>query len=231
MDWTIVITACFVISTAVGFWLLKDRTAWAWSLKRRIYLRSGAMSGLMNYLDLEAFAARRRFSHAYEKLYKVFRTYQQRKMDKEIFEAIIFLRNLASIEKGRSSSADSVIETLSENHGLLRPIFIKMLKLLRINQTKEAAALFSQRVGTTAGRDFAGLLIQWDRLEPSQLLETLISYEKSMKAVRLTEQKRRDEIVSDMIYFPVVINILVIFINFIFVAYFIDQKELLQMFV
>ncbi len=106
-----------------------------------------------------------------------------------------------------------------------------MLKLLRINQTKEAAALFSQRVGTTAGRDFASLLLQWDRLEPSQLLETLHSYEKNMKAIRLTEQKRRDEIISDMIYFPVVVNILAIFINFIYVAYFIDQKELLQIFV
>ncbi|MDD3169457.1 MAG: hypothetical protein PHC91_08380 [Eubacteriales bacterium] len=67
-------------------------------------------------------------------------------------------------------------------------------------------------------------------VEPRELLETLLSYEKSMKAVRLTDQKRKDEVISDLIYFPVVINILVIFINFIYVAYFLDQREMLQMF-
>ena len=149
-------------------------------------------------------------------------------MDREIFEALTFLRNLASIEKGRTSSTDSIIEKLSEHNGLLQPLFIRMLNLLRINQAKEAAAFFSKKVGTPASRDFAGLLIQWDRLEPRELLETLLSYEKSMKAVRLTDQKRKDEIISDLIYFPVVINILVIFINFIYVAYFLDQREMLQ---
>jgi hypothetical protein len=135
-------------------------------------------------------------------------------MDREIFESITFLRNLASIEKGRSCSTDFIIEQLSEHNGLLQPIFIKMLNLLRVNKPKEAAVLFAQKVGTTAGRDFAGLLIQWDRLEPGELLETLLSYEKGMKAVRLTDQKRRDEVVSDLIYFPVVVNILVIFYQF-----------------
>jgi hypothetical protein len=51
-----------------------------------------------------------------------------------------------------------------------------------------------------------------------------------MKAARLTEQKKKDEMISDMVYFPVVVNILVIFVNFIYVAYFLDQKEMLQMF-
>ena len=165
-------------------------------------------------------------------IFRLIRTYREKKMDREIFESITFLRNLASIEKGRSSSTDYIIEKLSEHNGLLQPIFIRMLNLLRVNQPKEAAAaFFSQKVGTPAARDFAGLLIQWDRLEPGELLETLLSYEKSMKAVRLTDQKRRDEIVSDLIYFPVVVNILAIFINFIYVAYFIDQKEMLRMFV
>jgi hypothetical protein len=150
-------------------------------------------------------------------------------MDREIFESITFLRNLASIEKGRTASSDYVIEKLSEHNGLLQPVLIKMLNLFRLNRTKEAVDLFSQEVGTAAGRDFAGLLIQWDKLEPSQLLETLLSYEKSFKAARLTDQKKKDEIISDLIYFPVVVNILVIFVNFIYVAYFIDQKEMLQM--
>lgn len=230
MTWSLGITAGFVICTAAGIWLLRGCGPWAWSLKRRLYLRNGASGGILGYQGWVSILEARKKEGPIEKMIRYVRAFREKKMDREIFESITFLRNLASVEKGRSSSADSVIEKLAGNNGLLRPVFLRMLNLLRVNRPKEAAALFAQKVGTPAGRDFAGLLIQWDRLEPAELLETLLSYEKSMKAVRLTGQKRRDEIVSDLIYFPVVVNILVIFINFIYVAYFIDQKEMLQMF-
>lgn len=225
------ISAGFAVCMIAGICLLKDRSIWTWSLKRRAYLRNGVADSILKYRSWDSFLERRKKNGHLEMVFRMIRTHREKKMDREIFESITFLRNLASIEKGRSSSADSVIEKLSEHNGLLQPVFIRMLNLLRVNQPKEAAALFSQKVGTPAGRDFAGLLIQWDRLEPGELLETLLSYEKSMKAVRLTGQKRRDEIISDLIYFPVVVNILVIFVNFIYVAYFIDQKEMLRMFV
>jgi len=230
LNWDMGIAIGFVLCFAVGGYLLKDHGLWTWSLKRRACLRNGAADSVKKYRSWESFLESRKKDSLFEILFRFIRRYRERKMDREIFESITFLRNLASIEKGRSSSTDYIIEKLSEHNGLLQPIFIKMLNLLRINQPKEAAALFSQKVGTPASRDFAGLLIQWDRLEPGELLETLLSYEKSMKAVRLTDQKRKDEIISDLIYFPVVVNILVIFINFIYVAYFIDQQEMLKMF-
>lgn len=231
MNFSMVISAGFAVCFAAGMYLLKDLSIWTWSLKRRAYLRNGIADSIVKCRSWETFLESRKKGSPFELVFRQIRTYREKKMDREIFESITFLRNLASIEKGRSSSSDYIIEKLSEHNGLLQPIFIRMLNLLRVNQPKEATALFSQKVGTPAGRDFAGLLIQWDRLEPGELLETLLSYEKSMKAVRLTDQKRRDEIISDLIYFPVVVNILVIFINFIYVAYFLDQKEMLQMFV
>lgn len=220
----------FVLGTAAGIWLLRQNFAWSWSLKKRAYLRNDSAESILRHHSLETLLESRKKGSPFEAVYRWIVSYREKKMDREIFESITFLRNLASLEKGRSSSTDFIIEQLSEYNGLLQPIFIKMLNLLRINRPKEAAALFAQKAGTPAGRDFAGLLIQWDRLEPGELLETLLSYEKSMKAVRLTDQRRRDEIISDLIYFPVVLNILVIFINFIYVAYFLDQKEMLQMF-
>ena len=230
MNWDLLVACAFVFGAAAGIWLLKQNPTWSWSLKKRAYLRNGAAESILRRHSLETLLKDRKKGSSFEAVYRWIVSYREKKMDREIFESITFLRNLASIEKGRSSSSDFIIEQLSEYNGLLQPIFIKMLNLLRINKPKEAAALFAQKVGTTAGRDFAGLLIQWDRLEPGELLETLLSYEKSMKAVRLTDQRRRDEIISDLIYFPVVLNILVIFINFIYVAYFLDQKEMLQMF-
>lgn len=230
LDWNICIAVGFALSLIIGVFLLKDHRSWTWSMKQRVYLRNGIADSILNHRSWESMIENRKKSGPFEVIFRRIRSYREKKMDREIFEAITFLRNLASIEKGRTSSTDSIIEKLSEHNGLLQPLFIRMLNLLRVNQTKEAATFFYKKVGTPASRDFAGLLIQWDRLEPGELLETLLSYEKSMKAVRLTDQKRKDEIISDLIYFPVVINILIIFINFIYVAYFLDQREMLQLF-
>jgi hypothetical protein len=229
LNWDIGIAFAFLILLISGIFLMRDITVWKWSLKHRIHLRNG-ISNSMKYKNWRAFMEKRKKGSPLEAFVRWIKTCRERKMDREIFESITFMRNLASIEKGKNSSSDFIIEQLAEHNGLLKPIFIRMLNLLRINQPKEAAALFSLKVGTPAARDFASLLIHWDRMEPNELLETLLSYEKSMKAVRLTEQKRKDEILSDLIYFPVVVHILVIFINFIYVAYFIDQKEMLRMF-
>lgn len=229
LAWILGITVGFAALMAAGVWLLKGFGPWAWSLKRRAYMRYGTAGGFRPhglFLKLEAVKKPGPIERGIRRI----KALREKQMDREILDAIIFLRNMASIEKGRNSSADSVIEKLAENNGLLRPVFIRMLNLLRLNQTKEAAELFARKTGTPAGREFAGLLLQWDRMEPGELLETLLSYEKNMKAVRLTGQKRRDEIISDLIYLPVVVNILVIFINFIYVAYFLDQKEMLKMF-
>lgn len=221
----------FALCLIAGIYLLKTCSSWTWSLKRRAYLRYGAAGSILKQRSWESILENRKKSNLFQPVLRKFRSYREKKLDREIFESITFLRNLASLEKGRNSSTDSIIEKLAEHNGMLQPIFIRMLKLLRVNQSKEAAAFFSQKVGTPASRDFASLLLQWDRLEPGELVETLLSHEKSMKAVRLTDQKKKDEIISDLIYFPVVINILIIFINFIYVAYFLDQREMLQMFV
>ena len=81
---------------------------------------------------------------------------------------------------------------------------------------------------TEIGKDFGRLLIQWDELDPGNLLETLLSHQKSIKERRITEMKKRDEMISDLIYLPAVVNVVLIFINFIYVGYFISQRDLFE---
>ena len=231
MDWDLSISVCLMVCLIIGVYLLSDNTGWTWSLKKRAYLRNGISDSIMNQRNWEKAMRNIYRIGPFKKLFQIINNYREQKMDREIFESITFLRNLASIDKEKAGSSDYIIEKLSDYDGLLQQIFIKMLNLLRVNQPQEAAELFSKSVGTSASKEFAELLLRWDQMDPCELNETLLSYEKSMKAIRLTEQKRKDEIISDLIYFPVVINILVIFVNFIYVAYFIDQKEMLQMFI
>lgn len=150
------------------------------------------------------------------------------KIDAEISEGISFLRNLTVIGEGRRLSADSVIEQLADRRGMLSPVYGKMLRLLRQNQRGEAVDCFTRETDTEIGKDFGRLLIQWDELDPGNLLETLLSHQKSIKERRITEMKKRDEMISDLIYLPAVVNVVLIFINFIYVGYFISQRDLFE---
>jgi hypothetical protein len=146
--------------------------------------------------------------------------------DTEIYEAMAFLKNIVATGRNSQYSADFIIEQLAGYSDLLKPIYFKMLNLLRINRKEEAIDYFAREAGATKGRDFGRLLILMDEVNPRELEETLLSYQKNIKEVKLTRQKQQDELISDLLYLPVVMNVLLIFINFIYVSYFIEQKNM-----
>jgi hypothetical protein len=149
--------------------------------------------------------------------------------DDEICEAISYLRNLISLGQGKVISADAVIEQLADQKGILSPCYGDLLRLFRQNQKDEAVKAFKEGSGSSRGGDFARILMQWDELDPTRLIDTLLSHRHSIMEIRTTARKRRDEILSDIIFFPVVINVMLVFINFIYVGYFIDQQNILSM--
>ncbi|QAT43180.1 hypothetical protein [Aminipila luticellarii] len=149
--------------------------------------------------------------------------------DKEIYEAISFLRNIISIDRGKQVGTDFIIEQLADRDGVLQEVYIRMLSLLRVNKREEAQKIMADHLETPVGKEFAGLLLRWDEVNPLELSEILLSHQRSIKEIRMTQQRKKDEIISDMLYFPVIINVVFIFINFIYVGYFINQKEVLQM--
>lgn len=160
---------------------------------------------------------------------KIKRIRQEQAVDREIYEAISFMRNVISIESGKEMNVDFIISRLSKKAGVLQDTYIKMLALLRVNKKKEAQKLMEERLNTASGREFAALLIKWDDINPKELVEVLISHQKGIKEMQLTVQKRREESISDLLYLPVIVNVIFLFINFIYVAYFIEQKEMLKM--
>jgi hypothetical protein len=153
---------------------------------------------------------------------------EHERKEREIYEAISFLRNVTAIGMSNRMSADLALQKLSENKGLLSPAYAKTLSFLRLNKVAEAVAAFESAADCDIAGDFIRAVLQWDEIDPKELTASLISYQKSAKEMRITSQKRNDELISDLIYAPVVVNVLVIFLNFIFVAYFLEQKEMLQ---
>ena len=155
---------------------------------------------------------------------------RQEKRDLELSEVISFLRNLAASGRESLPGLDSLLEQLAARGGLLAPGFAAMLQLVRQNQMAEALEAFAAHAGPKEGKDLGRLLLQWDSLEGEELTETLLSYQKHLKEMRFTLQKRRDELISDLLYLPVVVNVMLVFLNFIYVGYFVEQKDLLSLF-
>ena len=154
---------------------------------------------------------------------------KEERIDKEIYESISFLRNIITLGRGRRTGSDYIIEQLSQREGILRPVYIRMLRFLRLGKLEEAVKAFAEEAFTAVGVEFGDLLLKWDSLDPIELTEILISYQKNIKEAKMTSQIKEDEMVSELIYFPVVLNIFIIFINFIMVGYFMEQKHMLAM--
>ena len=151
------------------------------------------------------------------------------RIDREIYESISFLRNMIALGNGRRVGSDYVIEQLSHKEGILQSVYIKMLRLLRIGKTEEAVKAFATEVFTPVALDFGDLLLKWDELDPMELIEILISYQKNIKEAKKTSQAKQDEIISEIIYLPIVLNVFVIFINFIIVGYFMEQQQMFNL--
>lgn len=159
----------------------------------------------------------------------LFQKRKQAEIDREISISITFLRNLLFLGTGRRMSRDFVISRLASRDGILKAAFLGMLSRLRVNQRKEAMDFFIANTGTIRGKEFVGVLLQWDDLDPLALGEILMSHQKSIAELRMTEKIRKDETISDLIYLPVVLNVLVICVNFIFTSYYLKQEEMFQM--
>ncbi len=217
------------MSVGLGIYVIALATVlFGWYLfKGRVSKVRGRFSHIRadrNFMQLKSFYINFQKIRFLEKI-------KQDKKDKEIYEAISLLRNMNTINLGIGMSTEAVLEQLADLGGELKETYLEMLSMVRMNKREEAALVFHERIGSKISRDFGRLLIQWDDINPEDLTETLISHQKSIKEIRITEQKRKDEVTSDLIFFPVVVNVIVILINFVYVGYFIQQQEMLtQMF-
>lgn len=165
----------------------------------------------------------------YGKLLVFLKKRHSNEKDMEIYQSIALLRNMNKTNKFSKLSSDYMIEQLAIYSELLRSTYFKVLNLLRLNKKQEAIQLFSSEVGTKVSLDFGRLIIELENMENRELDEILISLQKNIREERITKLKKNDEIISDILYLPVVVNVLLIFINFLYVAYFINQKNIFSM--
>ena len=103
-----------------------------------------------------------------------------------------------------------------------------MARCVQLFDKQTAAQQLYDALPFSYAKDIGEFLAGWEDVPPADLLNTVEVYRSALREDRLTKQKRRDEMVSDLVYVPVVVNAMAGLMNFIYVAYFLQQKEALN---
>ena len=143
----------------------------------------------------------------------------------ELSESLAYVKNLVVLGRGGSISAELLLTELAETSKGLSPAFTDMAHYLHMNERARAEKVLDSAVPGSYARDIGIFLAGWADIAPADLLSNVEMFQTALREDRLTRQKKRDELVSDLIYLPVVANCMTVLLNFIYIAYFIPQRE------
>jgi len=149
-------------------------------------------------------------------------------IENEIYQSATLLENIVILQKNSPKGAAYIIEMISGYSKDLRKAFDSMLYYLRMNQKDEAVAAFGRAAGTKSAMEYGDILIKMDSMNPSELRESISLLRRRLREERTTAEIKKNEIMSDLIYIPVLANVMLIFLNFVYCTYYSEQKELFQ---
>ena len=150
------------------------------------------------------------------------------KLEKELLQALSYIRNNVILGNEAGISSEILMQELSEITDLLKPAFLTMGQYLHINDKENAGDVLYQYFHTGFSKDLGRVLAGWEDIPSKDLLETIEIYVDSLREENLERKKQNDEIISDVIYFPVVMNAMLVMLDFVYVAYFIEQQKLFE---
>lgn len=107
--------------------------------------------------------------------------------DKELYNSVVTLKNLAITEIEQNLSADLIFEKLTENSKRLKPIYEEMLNKYRTGDISGCFTYFSDSIGTKNGKAFSLLLEKIDKIHPNELKASVNSLQEVMQEERFTK--------------------------------------------
>lgn len=153
---------------------------------------------------------------------------RRKKLDSELFNSTITLKNLAIVKEDNPISADTIYEQLMENSNKLKPIYAEMLSMYRTGKHEEAFDFFSEAIGTKLSRTFASTLSKIDMINPAELTEQVTVLQESVSEKRLTEGLKKAER-NGVISITVATAIcFVVLLNFMFVVVMMDALNMIE---
>ena len=140
------------------------------------------------------------------------------------------MRNRIAACTEEKLTTDIMLEELIAESDVLKYPYARMLSLVRTEERERAVSEFSAIVRNRNAEEYARMIVLLDDMDPADIYESVVSFQKNMKEERITEIKKRDETVSDILYLPVVLDLLLVFFNFLYITYFSQQKDIMGFF-
>ena len=154
------------------------------------------------------------------------------RMDRELFQSSVILKNLSLVQGHTPFSADYIYEKLMENSVVLRPVYGQMLTVYRSRKSSEAFKIIPMVIGTKTSKNFAIILSKLEKLNPAELEKQMEVFQKSMMETRMTYAIRRVQRSSLILTALATITVFVLLLNFVVVVVFLNTIETLnQLFV
>ncbi|GKX28710.1 hypothetical protein SH1V18_11900 [Vallitalea longa] len=155
---------------------------------------------------------------------------QNKKKDIEIYRLLIQIKNIAITRQVKPYSADYTINQLIKFSKLTKNALINFLILYDVGKEDEAYKKFTKEINTKMGNDFAMILLKLDKLNPLELVEQINIIKDKNREEHITEKHRKQNTISDLIYFPIIIPVFILFLNFIMVTIWIPRIESMMFF-
>lgn len=150
--------------------------------------------------------------------------------DDELYKVLSYIKNISILGRSKNISTEYLLEELSDVSKMLRPCFLKMAEHVNVNDIEGAETILGDLIGSDIARDIGHFLAGWERLNPDDILKTIETYQEILSESRKTRIEKRDETISDIIYFPVVLNCMLVLLNFVYIAYFLEQQNSFDLF-
>ncbi len=154
------------------------------------------------------------------------------RMDRELFQSSVILKNLSLVQGHAPFSADYIYEKLMENSIVLKPVYGQMLTIYRSRNSSEAFKIIPMVIGTKTSKNFAIILSKLEKLNPAELEKQMEVFQKTMMETRMTYAIKRVQRSSLILTALATITVFVLLLNFVVVVVFLNTIETLnQLFV
>lgn len=145
------------------------------------------------------------------------------KVDNEIYRAISQLKNISIMHMDKSMRADYIIAQIMKFTEITKPIFSRTLYIWHVDNERKACEYFRSAIGTELGGELANIIEKLDRLKPHELTQQLDLYQENARRVRSTYNLKKNEILSNIIFIPIIASAFVVLLNFVVITVFLDQ--------
>jgi hypothetical protein len=139
------------------------------------------------------------------------------KINIELYSLLTQLKNIA-INEDNLYSIEFMINQLLKSANLTKDLLSNYLLKYRTCREDEAIEYFLNRLNTPLSKDFLAIIMKLDKLAPGELINQIELAKFKFREDRNTKKKGKQESLSNLVFLPIYIPVLVIILNFVMIV-------------